>query len=578
MAKWQMPNVEAFKKMSPAMRGASLIGGVAGIVMLVTIILAPPGQVLKAGVSTSETNLAIPQLKDISNERIASEQSVLQQKLAEQASSLETLKTENTKLHEAAVKPAPPDTTMSGRIDALVSQVNAISAQQDKDALNKSLPPPATAAAPAPALDVPLPPVEVVKIRVIHGDPAVSRQAEKVLAKTPEIYLPATTFFEAVTLNGMDAPTNRVAVKNPVPVIARIKSDAILPNFFLHDIKECFVLMAGYGSLASERAIIRLESIACTREDGRVMEAKIDGYLVGEDGRVGMRGRLVSKQGQLIAQSLAAGVLSGFGQAITPQATSGLNLNAGTSYASPPISAIASTAGIAHAEDIEPTVSHPNFLKGSSDGWFWYKDPKEAPPKPKEPPPAPAKPPEPEKPAEVVKAEPPKPVGPTPFSAAWLRVNMPKLQEAAIDNPTKDNVSAYYYAQRVLMDKAQNYAEKAKEVVATDPFLDENNRVPLASFAVSQFERGVSKGKDDALKSIASKGGLWVFYDSKCNFCGPQVNTVKEVAKKYGFSTKFIAMDGAGINGILPEGTWVKDAGQSKTLKVTCNSSKSPLS
>ena len=37
--------------------------------------------------------------------------------------------------------------------------------------------------------------------------------------------------------------------------------------------------------------------------------------LAGEDGKAGMRGRLVSKQGQLLANALLAGVASGIGQA-----------------------------------------------------------------------------------------------------------------------------------------------------------------------------------------------------------------------------------------------------------------------
>ena len=37
------------------------------------------------------------------------------------------------------------------------------------------------------------------------------------------------------------------------------------------------------------------------------MEAKLDSYAVGEDGKAGVRGRVVSKQGQIIAKSLMAG-------------------------------------------------------------------------------------------------------------------------------------------------------------------------------------------------------------------------------------------------------------------------------
>jgi len=187
-------------------------------------------------------------------------------------------------------------------------------------------------------------PVETPKIRIISEEKAVEKKKAREHAKEPVAYLPSGTMFEVVLLNGMDAATNAVAQKNPVPSLTRVKADAILPNFYVHDIKECFVLVAGYGSLSSERALMRTETFSCVREGGKVIEAKLDGYVVGEDGRVGMRGRLVSKQGQLIAKSLASGVLSGFGQAVTPQSTPGLNLNSGTSYQMPDMGAIASSA------------------------------------------------------------------------------------------------------------------------------------------------------------------------------------------------------------------------------------------
>jgi len=39
--------------------------------------------------------------------------------------------------------------------------------------------------------------------------------------------------------------------------------------------------------------------------------------VYGEDGKVGMRGRLVTKQGQMLANALMAGVVSGIGQGIS---------------------------------------------------------------------------------------------------------------------------------------------------------------------------------------------------------------------------------------------------------------------
>ena len=47
----------------------------------------------------------------------------------------------------------------------------------------------------------------------------------------------------------------------------------------------------------------------------------VKGYVAGEDGKAGMRGRLVSKQGQILANALLAGVASGIGHAFTQSST-----------------------------------------------------------------------------------------------------------------------------------------------------------------------------------------------------------------------------------------------------------------
>jgi len=43
-----------------------------------------------------------------------------------------------------------------------------------------------------------------------------------------------------------------------------------------------------------------------------VIEVPLDAYAVGEDGKLGLRGRIIDKQGQLMAESLAAGFAKGF--------------------------------------------------------------------------------------------------------------------------------------------------------------------------------------------------------------------------------------------------------------------------
>lgn len=168
-----------------------------------------------------------------------------------------------------------------------------------------------------------------------------------------EVYIPAGSMFTGVLLNGLDAPTSAAAQKNPTPVVMRVKREAVLPNYALIDVRECFVLAAGYGQLSSERAIMRAESLSCVRTDGQVFEAKLDSYIVGTDGKVGIPGRLVSKQGQLIAQTLLAGTLGGIGEAFTSNKIPQLNIN--------PLS----NGGIYQSEDLA-TIAQNGLTEGFS--------------------------------------------------------------------------------------------------------------------------------------------------------------------------------------------------------------------
>lgn len=141
----------------------------------------------------------------------------------------------------------------------------------------------------------------------------------------PEIYIPAGSMMRGVLLAGLDAPTGTNAKKDPFPVNVRIQKDAILPNGYSADVKECFLLMSGYGDLSSERALLRSETLSCIKEDGAIIEAKVAGYASGEDGKAGIRGRLVSKTGSLIAKTMMAGFASGISSAFDVTMTPTIN-------------------------------------------------------------------------------------------------------------------------------------------------------------------------------------------------------------------------------------------------------------
>lgn len=154
-------------------------------------------------------------------------------------------------------------------------------------------------------------------------------------------YIPSGSFFKAELLASLDAPTGGNASQNPHPILLLVKDNAFLPNRFRSQVKECHVLASGYGDISSERVNMRTEKIACVLKDGTVIDTKLDAYIAGEDGKSGVRGNLVSKQGALIANAMLAGTLGGLGQGLAQAATTATQTGTGTVTSVSPNQALA---------------------------------------------------------------------------------------------------------------------------------------------------------------------------------------------------------------------------------------------
>jgi len=165
------------------------------------------------------------------------------------------------------------------------------------------------------------PAVETAGDIELVSNPQAQKQDQKAAEvkkneKGDSVYLPPS-FMEATLLSGLDAPTVESAKGNPVPVLLRIKDLAILPNRVKADLKGCFVIAEGQGNLADERAHLRLVNLSCLSRKGQaVIDQKIKGFVVDSDGKIGLRGTVVSKMGSAIARSVLAGFFGGVGDAI----------------------------------------------------------------------------------------------------------------------------------------------------------------------------------------------------------------------------------------------------------------------
>ncbi len=137
-------------------------------------------------------------------------------------------------------------------------------------------------------------------------------------AKNVKQYLPAGSFAAVRVLSGVDAPTLGGA-QDPIPVLLRVMTDGVLPNLFHSNVSSCHIVASSWGDISSERANIQLNTLSCVLLNGDIIEVPVKGYVAGEDGKAGLRGRLVSKQGALVARSLFAGLASGFGRTLQQQ-------------------------------------------------------------------------------------------------------------------------------------------------------------------------------------------------------------------------------------------------------------------
>lgn len=179
-------------------------------------------------------------------------------------------------------------------------------------------PPPAPAAAPEK-------PELVGGIAVQSNVKAPQEEKEKkereedVKKKKLTVYLPPS-FMAATLLSGLDAPAAEHAKGHPLPALLRIEDPAFLPNKVRADLSGCFVIAEGYGNLADERAHLRMTNLSCLSKKGRsVIDSRVKGFVVDQDGKIGLRGEVASKMGAVIARSVIAGFFGGLGEAITQQ-------------------------------------------------------------------------------------------------------------------------------------------------------------------------------------------------------------------------------------------------------------------
>jgi conjugal transfer pilus assembly protein TraB len=149
---------------------------------------------------------------------------------------------------------------------------------------------------------------------------ATTPAPEKVSVYDSNQYVAPNSYVQARVLVGVDMQAGISATADPKPVLFRIEGRAVGVGadgqYQTSDLTGCLVNGAAFAELSSEKVYIKLQKISCPLAGGRYLVTKVDGYVT-YMGKSGVRGRVVSREGNFANKAFVAGTLQGLGQAMS---------------------------------------------------------------------------------------------------------------------------------------------------------------------------------------------------------------------------------------------------------------------
>ncbi len=215
------------------------------------------------------------------------------------------------------------------------------------------------------------------------GARAIRPEAPPVVVEDSPDYLPPNSYASARVIVGVDASAGVSSQTDPLPVVLRITGPArsVMQNgkVLTTRIEGCIVNGAARGDLSSEKVYVKLARMTCDQPGGRVAVSEVKGFI-SFAGKSGVRGRVVSREGNLVSQALLAGIVGGFGRGFSANANGIFAGQLGAGQQRPSLSATDIVAGglgqgageaadtvskylIERAEQYQPVVEMPTGIE-----------------------------------------------------------------------------------------------------------------------------------------------------------------------------------------------------------------------
>ncbi|ALU46141.1 conjugal transfer protein TraF [Pseudoalteromonas rubra] len=183
----------------------------------------------------------------------------------------------------------------------------------------------------------------------------------------------------------------------------------------------------------------------------------------------------------------------------------------------------------------------PNFYDDRFRGWYWFEDPVVE--QDSEPEPAPDT-----SPTQTPPAQPDKEW--VALDVTWLREKFPEYRDAAINNPTRENIARFLYAQRYMLDISSRFSTKAMEFSELETPLHEAKRRPFSTFSLNVFKDETRQALSAVLDKVNARTHLWFFFTADCSYCRKQVPILKELAIRHQVNVLAVSMDGSMLPGL----------------------------
>jgi conjugal transfer pilus assembly protein TraB len=145
-------------------------------------------------------------------------------------------------------------------------------------------------------------------------------------------YLPAGSRVQAIITSGVDAGVGASAQADPREVLLRITGNIISAGMgeeytVSPKLMGCTLLCEATGDISSEKVYLKPVVITC-RDKSNYIERAIKGYI-SANGKSGIRGEVISREGDLVLNSFLSGLTGGFGNGIAQYSQPGFSVTPG---------------------------------------------------------------------------------------------------------------------------------------------------------------------------------------------------------------------------------------------------------